>query len=128
MNDFLRSRLLSFRHAFSGWRYMLRTQPNAWIHAAATIVVFLTGLWLKLSASDWVLIVIAVGLVWITEFINTALEAVVDLVSSEYHNLAKISKDVGAASVLIATAVAVLIGILVLGPLLWVKLSQILAM
>jgi len=126
MSRFLRARFLSFRHAFSGWRYMLRTQPNAWIHAAATIVVFLTGLWLKLSGNEWALIIIAVGLVWITEFINTALEAVVDLVSPEYHDLAKISKDVGAAAVLIAATVAVLIGVLVLGPPLWARLSQIL--
>jgi len=55
-------------------------------------------------------------LVWLAEFLNTAFEVLVDLASPEIHPLAKISKDVGAASVLIAAILAVIIGILILGP------------
>jgi diacylglycerol kinase (ATP) len=123
MRQFLRSRALSFQHAFAGWSYVLRTQRNAWIHAVASIVVVVVGLWLKLSPRDWALIVLAVGMVWVAEFINTAVEVIVDLTSPQQNELAKIGKDVGAAAVLIAAVCAFLIGLLILGPPLWMELQ-----
>src|SRR5690349_18596854 len=73
------SRLASFRHAFAGWWYMLRTQRNAWIHAIISTAVFVLGLWLGLSRIEWAIIILTVAMVWMAEFVNTALEAVVDL-------------------------------------------------
>ena len=64
----------------------------------------------------------AVALVWMAEFLNTALEAVVDLASPELDPLARVGKDVGAAAVLIAAGAAAAIGFLVLGPPLWARL------
>jgi diacylglycerol kinase len=66
-------------------------------------------------------------MVWTAEFINTALEAVVDLASPRHHPLAKVGKDVGAAAVLIAALTSVLVGLLILGPPLWEKVLQLLA-
>ncbi len=117
------SRLASFRHAFAGWWYMLRTQRNAWIHAVLSTLVFACGLWLGLGRLEWAMIVFAVALVWMAEFVNTALEAVVDLASPDLHPLAKVGKDVAAAAVLVGAATAVLIGLLILGPPLWARLS-----
>ena len=117
------SRLASFRHAFSGWWYMLRTQRNAWIHAVLSTLVFACGLWLRLNRMEWALIVFAVALVWMAEFVNTALEAVVDLASPDLHPLARVGKDVAAAAVLVGAATAVLIGLLILGPPLWARVS-----
>ncbi|OGO13256.1 MAG: hypothetical protein A2Z66_14455 [Chloroflexi bacterium RBG_13_66_10] len=114
-----RSRASSFRHAFSGWWYVLRSQRNAWIHALATLVVVAAGLWLGVDRLSWALLLGAIGLVWLAEFLNTALEAVVDLASPELHPLAKVGKDVGAAAVLIAALTAAAIGLLVLGPQLY---------
>jgi diacylglycerol kinase (ATP) len=75
---------------------------------------------LQLTASGWALILLAIALVWIAEFLNTALEAVVDLASNhQHHELAKVGKDVGAAAVLIAAISSVMIGLLILGPPLW---------
>jgi diacylglycerol kinase len=71
------------------------------------------------------MIVIAIAMVWTAEFINTALEAIVDLASPEQHDLAKISKDVGASAVLIAAASSAIIGIIILGPPLWERLMQV---
>jgi diacylglycerol kinase len=119
MKKFIRSRLRSFRYAFSGWGYVLRTQQNTWIHAMVTITVIILGLLLKISHYDWALIFIAITLVWVAEFLNTALEAVVDLAVEEQHPLAKAGKDVGAAAVLITALTAILIGFLILGPPLW---------
>jgi diacylglycerol kinase len=116
------SRIDSFRHAFAGWAYVLRTQRNSWIHAAFTVGVVGVGLWLQLDLLSWALIVVAIGLVWMAEFTNTALEAVVDLASPDLHPLAKSGKDVAAAAVLTAAATAVVIGFLVLGPPLLDKL------
>ena len=103
---------------------MLRTQRNTWIHALISVAVFFVGLWLGLNRLEWTAIIIAGTLVWTAEFFNTAVEAIVDLVSPEQHPLAKVAKDVGAAAVLIAALAAVLIGLLVLGPPLWERLSD----
>jgi diacylglycerol kinase len=71
-------------------------------------------------------VVVAISLVWTAEFINTALEAVVDLASPQQHYLAKVGKDVGAAAVLIAATSAALIGLLIIGPPLWARLTSLL--
>ena len=102
---------------------MLRTQRNAWIHAVISTAVFVLGLWLGLGRLEWAIIVLTVGLVWMAEFVNTALEAVVDLASPDLHPLAKVGKDVAAAAVLVGACTAVVVGLLVLGPPLWDKVS-----
>jgi len=113
---FFRSRSQSFRYAFSGWWFVIRTQRNAWIHAVISITIILTSFWLDLGRRDWAIIILTISLVWAAEFINTALEAVVDLASPEHHQLARVGKDVGAAAVLIAAFSAIIIGLLILGP------------
>jgi len=125
VREFFVSRGRSFRHAFHGWGYVLRTQRNAWIHAVFTVLVVLVGLWLRLSLRDWAVLLLTFSLVWTAEFINTALEAVVDLSSPGQHPLAKVGKDVGAAAVLIAALISVLVGLLLLGPPLVDKLKLI---
>jgi diacylglycerol kinase len=122
MKEFIRTRALAFRYAFAGLGYMIRTQRNAWIHAAASIAVITLSAWLKLSTRDWAVVLIAISMVWTAEFVNTALEAVVDLASPQEHQLAQVGKDVGAAAVLIASISSALIGLLILGPPLWERL------
>lgn len=119
----LKRRVRSFRYAFEGWRYVLRTQPNAWIHAVVSLVVIGLSLWLGLPPRDWAIIILALMAVWMGEFLNTAIEAVVDLASPDHHPLAKAAKDIAAAAVLVGALGAVLIGLLILGPLLWQRLS-----
>ncbi len=116
------SRYRSFGHAFRGLWFVLRTQQNAWIHALAAILVFILAWWLQLPARDWAVLIVTIAMVFTAEFINTAIEAVVDLASPEKHPLAKVGKDVGAAAVLISALAAVLIGLFILGPPLWGKL------
>ena len=125
MMEFIRSRLRSFRCAFSGWWYVIRTQRNAWIHAVVSITVMAIALWLGLKPLEWAVLILTIALVWTAEFINTAVEAVVDLASPQHHPLARMGKDVGAAAVLIAALSSILIGLLILGPALWVKLQNI---
>ncbi len=116
------SRLRSFTYAFQGWWFVLRTQHNAWIHAVASVIVVPLALWLRVSRLELAVIFLAITAVWVGEFINTAIEAVVDMASPEFHPLAKIAKDVAAAAVLLAAIAAVLIGLLILGPPLLLRL------
>lgn len=116
-------RIKSFQFAFEGWWYVLRTQPNAWIHALITTVTVLLGLWLRLPRRDWTILILTFMIVWMAEFTNTALEALVDMVMPEPHPLAKVTKDVAAATVLVGAIGAVLIGLLILGPALWQRLT-----
>jgi diacylglycerol kinase len=117
IKEFFISRLKAFGYAFSGWWFVIRTQRNAWIHMVVSILVILMSFTLHINASSWALILLAIGMVWIAEFLNTALEAVVDLASNhQQHELARVGKDVGAAAVLIAACASVIIGLLVLGP------------
>jgi diacylglycerol kinase (ATP) len=125
MKSFFVTRSFAFRYAFSGWWFVIRTQRNAWIHAVATAAVLVISFWLRLSLLEWAVILLAVAMVWLAEFLNTALEAVVDLASPQQHELAKVGKDVGAAAVLITAASSALIGFLVLGPPLWDKIRTI---
>ena len=122
MNSFFHSRLLAFKYAIEGWWYVLRTQRNAWIHAFFSIFAIILSGWLHLGPRDWALLIFAIALVWIAEFLNTAIEAILDLVHPKHHDLVKVGKDVSAAAVLIASGASVLIGLLVLGPPLWAKI------
>jgi diacylglycerol kinase len=123
LKTFIFSRIYAFGHAFRGWWYVLNTQHNAWIHSIVATAVFILGFWLNLPARDWAIIVLTIAMVFTAEFINTAIEAVVDLASPVHHPLAKVGKDVGAGAVLVAALAAVLIGLLILGPPLWARLS-----
>lgn len=118
----LYSRIKSFHYAFDGWWHVLSTQHNAWIHALVSLAVFALGFWLQISRQEWAIVLLAIMAVWMAEFMNTALEAVVDMASPDFHPLAKIAKDVAAAGVLVGAAGAVLIGLLIFGPPLWQRL------
>jgi diacylglycerol kinase len=111
-----RARYRTFFYAARGIGTLLATQWNARIHLACTIVVGGVGFWLGLRAVEWCLLVFAIGLVWVTEALNTSLEFLVDLASPEIHPLAGKAKDVAAGAVLCAAMVAVVIGAIVLGP------------
>ena len=125
MRQYLSSRFRSFRYAFEGIGYVFRTQKNAQIHLIIVIVVLALALWLAIPLNEIALILLTIGVVLGAEFINTALEASVDLISPGHHPLAKITKDVGAAAVLLLAIIAVAIGILILGPPLLEKLKLI---
>lgn len=125
MRSFILSRLRSFRYAFRGLFYVMRTQRNAWIHTSIAFVVFILGLWLELPPRDWAMLVLTAALVFTAEFVNTSIEVTVDLASPETNPLAGIGKDVGAGAVLVSAIAAVLVGLLILGPPLWQKLITI---
>ncbi len=127
VKKFLYSRIAAFGHAFRGWGFVVKTQYNAWIHSIVAAVVVALGLWLGLPPRDWAVLVLTIAVVFTAEFINTAIEIIVDLASPAPHPLAKAGKDVGAGAVLVAALAAVLIGLLILGPPLWARIAALIA-
>jgi len=118
-----RSDLLgAFRIAFAGLGYALRTQRNLRIQLVVTGVVIVLGLWLRLPADQWAVLALTSGLVLSGELVNTVVEKLVDLVCPDYDPLAKVVKDVMAGAVVLACIVAVIVGLLILGPPLWSRL------
>ena len=107
--------LRAFGFAGRGLKFVFQ-EPNALVHAVATIAAISLGFWLEISRLEWCAVVIVIGLVWIAEAANTAIEHLTDLVSPENHPLAGRAKDSAAAAVLVAAIISVVIGILVFGP------------
>jgi len=120
--QFYSSRKNAFKYAFQGLFYLLKTQRNSWVHAAATVCVILLAAWLSLGITDWAILILTIASVWTAEAVNTAIEVTVDLSSPQIQPLAKIAKDSSAAAVLIAAIASVIIGLLILGPPLYQRL------
>ena len=115
-NKYLPSRLKSIRIALEGIKYVLITQQNAWIHGAFTLAVILFALLLRITRVELVSLLLVIGLVWTAEIFNTAMEVLVDMVSPEHSQGAKIIKDISAGAVLMSAIISVLVGIMVFGP------------
>jgi diacylglycerol kinase len=115
----------SFGHAARGLVHVIKTQTNARFHGAATVLVAAAACWLRPSAAECALLGLAVTLVWAAEAFNTAIEAVVDLVTPEVHPLARIAKDAAAGAVLVCALGAALAGALILGPPLCERLRAV---
>ena len=111
----LRARGRSFVFALAGGRVLLG-QHNAWIHAAATLLVVVFGLVCRVSRLEWVALALAIGLVWAMEALNTAIELLADEASLEQRARIGRTKDVAAFAVLAAALAAVAIGLLVFWP------------
>ncbi len=108
--------LSSFGYAFAGLGYCLRTQRNFRIHIAVAFVGTVAGLLLRLSLVEWAVFGVMVVTVLAAEMVNTMVEALVDLVTVEYHPLAKVAKDVAAGVVLLTAIGAVVVAALIFLP------------
>src|ERR1700748_3534415 len=101
------SRARSFKYAFAGIRSLLLEEPNARIHALATIVVIVGGIIKGLAAWQWSAIAVATGIAWIAEALNTCIELLCNMMcNNEYHPMVKKIKDISAAAVLVAAIIS----------------------
>jgi diacylglycerol kinase len=110
------NRFNSFGYALAGWIYMLRRQKNTRIQAVASIGIMAIALWLGVGAVRLALLILSITIVWMAEFVNAAVEAAINLSTTEFHPMAKVGKDVASAAVLLGVVASILVGILVLGP------------
>jgi diacylglycerol kinase (ATP) len=109
-------RIQSFEHAGNGIRVFLKTTHNAWVHISIAVVAIFLGFVFNISQTEWMFLVLSIGLVLTAEAFNTALEFDIDLTSPEYHEFAKYTKDVAAGAVLISSVTAVIIGLIIFIP------------
>lgn len=117
------NRVESLGYALAGWLYMLRYQKNTRIMSVASVIIFLVALWLQVDFTSLAILVLTVTAVWMAEFLNAAVEAVVNLASPGFHPMAKVAKDVAAAAVLLGAVASIIVGLLILGPPLLHKLG-----
>jgi len=117
------NRLASLGYALRGWLYMLRWQKNTRIMSVASVLAMIVALWLELPLVQLALIVITITIIWLAEFVNAGIEAAIDVASPEIHPMAQVGKDVASAAVLLAVVSAVVVGVLLFGPPLVVRLG-----
>jgi diacylglycerol kinase (ATP) len=103
----------SFKYAWRGIRAVFAEERNMKIHGVATVLVVGLGFYCRLTAEEWTAILLCIGLVFVLEILNTAIEALVDLVQPGHDPLAGKVKDIAAGAVLVGTIVAVAIGVIV---------------
>lgn len=107
----------SFSYSIQGLKYAYKYEQSMMIHFIATIFVIAANIILKVDTMAWLVTLLAIGMVLSAELINTAIEAVVDLVTLEIHPLAKIAKDCGSAATFILACMAGALGVVVYGPI-----------
>jgi diacylglycerol kinase (ATP) len=116
---------VSFRYASEGVRYAFLTQRNFRVHVVTALGIVTVGLWLRLPMQTWAVLTLAIGMVLLAELMNTAAETLVDLASPDYHPLAKQVKDLAAGAVMVTALVSVVVGLLLLGPPLLLRLKSL---
>ena len=108
--------LLSFTYPIKGLRYAYRNEQNLSVDVGVALLVTIAGFIFKLNLVEWAILALTIGLVISCELINTAIEAVVDLVTEDYHPLAKVAKDTAAAAVFVFAIIAVIVGLIIFLP------------
>ncbi len=115
----------SVAYAWSGLVYMFLTQRNARLHLIGALAAIALATWLRIDSTRWAILLLTIGAVCAGETINTTVEALVDLLSPEWHERAKVAKDVSAGAVLLLAVTAIAVGLIVLGPPLWMRLFPV---
>ena len=112
----IQARLKSFVFAFAGIKAFFSNEPQALLHALAALLVVVAGFYFKISLHEWIAVVFSIGIVVVSEMLNTAIEKLTDMVSPEIHPKAKVVKDLAAGAVLMASMVALVVGLIVFLP------------
>lgn len=115
MEEMLKKHTISFKNAFSGIWWAIRTQPNFRVHLILSFIAVLLGLYFVITPTEWAIIVFTILLGLTAELINTALESMTDLITREWREEAKIAKDVSAGMMLTVAVGAVVIAIVIFG-------------
>jgi diacylglycerol kinase (ATP) len=112
----IRSRLKSFKYALAGIKSLIRNEHNSRIHLTAAIAAILTGIILNISFTEWAIIIVVIGVVFIIELLNSSIESLADLIDPKQNDFIKRAKDYGAAAVLISAIIAIAAGVFIFIP------------
>lgn len=118
-----KNRLASMKFAVAGLLYLLKHEQSIQLASITTLVVIVIGFWVDLGMYSWSVLTLALGIIWITEALNSAIEASINLSASQPEAWAKIGKDVASAASLVATIIFVIIVLLILAPRVIERLS-----
>lgn len=110
---------ISFKYAFEGLWHAITTQPNFGIHLTISFFVILAGFYFRVTSVEWIVLVLTIGLGLTIELVNTSIESAVDLVTKKWRRLAKIAKDTSSAAMLVYSACASIIGLIIFVPKIW---------
>lgn len=108
-----------FKYSFQGFAYCFKNETSFTFEAISIIAAIICGLYFEIQPHQWVFSLISLFLIVEIEFLNTAIEAVVDMVTQKYHPLAKIAKDCGSAATCMATLIAAIVHIWIYMPIIW---------
>lgn len=111
----VKKRLQAFRDAFRGWLFFSH-EPHAIIHLIAACVVVGLAYWLEVTKTDWMILLLCIGVVLVTEMLNSALERLADALHPDHHPLVGKSKDIAAGAVLVVAVIAAVIGGMIFWP------------
>lgn len=120
MKEVLRKHTISFKHAFAGLAWALRTQPNFRIHLILSALAVGLSLYFQITRTEWAIIIFTIILGLTAELINTAIESMTDLITREWREEAKIAKDVAAGMMLTVAVGAVIVACIIFLPYLGV--------
>lgn len=112
-----------FQYAFAGIKSGIQREQNMKMHCLMTILVIVAGVFFKLSVIEWCICILLCGLIMALELVNTAIEAVVDLVTEEQKPLAKLAKDTAAGAVFLLAISAAVIGGIIFFSKIWVLIK-----
>lgn len=110
------ARAKSFTHAFRGIGIIFKTGPNFWLGIFFAILAIILGFWLKITHTEWLFIILSIGLVLGAEAFNTAIEIDINLTCPNYHPYARDTKDVAAGAVIIFVIMAGVMGVIIFLP------------
>jgi diacylglycerol kinase len=110
------SRLQSFRYAIDGFKSLLRNEHNSRIHLIAAATAILSGIILKINLTEWAILILVIGIVFITELLNSSIESLADFIEPQRNDFIKKAKDYAAAAVLISALIAIAAGVLIFIP------------
>lgn len=115
----IKKKSVGLKYAFNGLIYALKNEINMRVHGLIIVIVISFGFLLQVSFVEWVLLSLTFGLVLISELFNTAVEALLDYLAPEWNPKAGIIKDLTAAGVLVASFIAIVIGLIIFTPKIW---------
>ncbi len=110
------SRIKSFKHAWRGFFFFIKVTHNSWVEIGAFILGIVLAFYFHITNTEWIALILASGLVFVSEAFNTALEIDMDLTSPEYHPYARDVKDIAAGAVLISVLISILVTLIIFVP------------
>lgn len=115
MREILKKHTISFKNAFAGIAWAVRTQPNFRVHLVLSAIALALSAYFQITRTEWAIIIFTIVLGLTAEFMNTAIESMTDLITHEWRAEAKIAKDVAAGMMLTTAIGAVIIAIVIFG-------------